>query len=59
MTTVQTLNDSDKMNDRTISAKPFGYRFSKIKREATPPISQPKVVSHFILPHRTTTGSRK
>jgi len=25
MTTVQTLNDSGKMNDRTILAKPFGY----------------------------------
>ena len=32
----------------------FGYRFCKIKREATPPHeSQPFVASHFILPNRT------
>ena len=31
MTTVQTLNDSGKMNDRTILAKPFGYPSQKQK----------------------------
>jgi hypothetical protein len=32
MKTVQTLNDSNKMNDRTILAKPFGYPSQKQKR---------------------------
>jgi hypothetical protein len=31
MTTVQTLNDIGKMNDRTILAKPFGYPSQKQK----------------------------
>ena len=31
MTTVQTLNDSGKMNYRTILAKPFGYPSQKQK----------------------------
>jgi hypothetical protein len=31
MTTVQTLNDSNKMKDRTILAKPFGHPSQKQK----------------------------
>jgi hypothetical protein len=31
MTTVQTLNDSSKTNDRTILAKPFGHPSQKQK----------------------------
>jgi hypothetical protein len=54
MTTVQTLNNNGKMNDRTILAKPFGYPSQRQKRSnATHEPTQ--VASHLPLPQRTKT----
>lgn len=52
MTTVQTLNDSNKMNDRTILDKPFGYpsqnqKICKTDQEFN------AFAKHLILPNRT------
>jgi hypothetical protein len=54
MTTVQTLTDSDKMNDRKNLAKPFGYSSQNQKRNNA--TQKPKqVASHLLLPKRTMT----
>jgi hypothetical protein len=53
MTTLQTLNDSNKMNRHTIFGQAVFAILRKIKREATPPINPTQVASHFILPQRT------
>jgi hypothetical protein len=52
MTTVQTLTDSGKMNDRTISAKPFGYPSQKQKRSNSTAQANASVASHLLLPQR-------
>jgi hypothetical protein len=54
MTTVQTLTDSGKMNDRTALAKPFGYPSQRQKRSnATNEPTQ--VASHLPMPQHTKT----
>jgi len=51
MTTVQTINNSAKMNDTMPTLR-------KIKREATQPTKANAVASHFILPSRTMTSTK-
>jgi Zn-dependent peptidase ImmA (M78 family) len=52
MTTVQTLNDSGKMNDRTILAKPFGYPSQK-QKSCKASAQANAFAAHLLLPHRT------
>jgi hypothetical protein len=53
MTTVSTLNDSRKMNDRKISDKPFCYPSQKQKRSNATAQANASVASHLLLPQRT------
>ena len=55
MTTVLTLNDSEKMKDRKISDKPFGYPSQKQKRSNATTQANASVASHLLLPQRTKT----
>ena len=57
---IRTSNSVQETNSGARSAKPFGYRFCKIKREATQTHkNQPFVASHFILPKRANTAPMK
>jgi hypothetical protein len=53
MATAQTLNDREKMDDRTISDKPYLLSFAKAKEKQRHPQSQRNVASHLLLPQRT------
>ena len=57
MATVQLLNDSSKNEQKYNFGQAVFAILRKIKREATPPTSQPKVASHLLLPQRTKTDN--
>jgi len=54
MTTVQIITNNDKLNEKTILTKPFGYTSQRQKRSNA--THQPtQVASHLPLPQRTKT----